>query len=233
MGPDVLLSFIGCLIRPVKILNLLNKRKKDQKGPIDLLYLCKNAEWMKKTSPEIKELRNQVEEALGRKLKTPKDFSFLGSSIWNVNHEMISPTTLKRLWGYIDGAEQTRGSTLDILSRFIGYRDWDDFLGHVDRSGDSDPILSFHIGIEELVPGDRVYVSWKPDRRCTFRYLGNATFIVEESKNSKLQKGDTFSTTLFILNEPLYLSNLVQGDNPPVPFVIGNRDGLCELERGK
>lgn len=197
------------------------------------MYLCKNAEWMKKTSPEIKELRNQVEEALGRKLKTPKDFSFLGSSIWNVNHEMISPTTLKRLWGYIDGAEQTRGSTLDILSRFIGYRDWDDFLGHVDRSGDSDPILSFHIGIEELVPGDRVYVSWKPDRRCTFRYLGNATFIVEESKNSKLQKGDTFSTTLFILNEPLYLSNLVQGDNPPVPFVIGNRDGLCELERGK
>lgn len=197
------------------------------------MYLCKKAEWMKKTSPEIKELRNQVEEALGRKLKTPKDFSFLGSSIWTVNHEMISPTTLKRLWGYIDGAEQTRGSTLDILSRFIGYRDWDDFLGHVDRSGDSDPILSFHIGIEELVPGDRVYVSWKPDRRCTFRYLGNATFIVEESKNSKLQKGDTFSTTLFILNEPLYLSNLVQGDNPPVPFVIGNRDGLCELERGK
>lgn len=188
---------------------------------------------MKKTSPEIKELRNQVEETLGRKLKTPKDFSFLSSSIWIVNHEMISPTTLKRLWGYIDGAEQTRGSTLDILSRFIGYRDWDDFLGHVDRSGDSDPILSFHIGIEELVPGDRVYVSWKPDRRCTFRYLGNATFIVEESKNSKLQKGDTFSTTLFILNEPLYLSNLVQGDNPPVPFVIGNRDGLCELERSK
>jgi hypothetical protein len=27
----------------------------------------------------------------------------------------------------------------------------------------------------------------------------------------------------------LYLNNLVQGNNPPVPFVVGNRDGLCEL----
>lgn len=186
---------------------------------------------MNKTCPEIIELKNQVENKMGRKMKTPKDFTLLGSSIWNSIHEMISPTTLKRLWGYIDGAEQTRVSTLDILSKFLEFKDWDDFMNHLDRSGDSDPVLSFHIGIEELVPGDRVFVSWKPDRRCTFRYLGNATFIVEKSQNSKLRKGDTFSTTLFILNEPLYLSNFVQGDNPPVPFVVGNRDGLCELQR--
>ena len=197
------------------------------------MYLCKRITLfrMKKTCPEIIELKNQVEDKMGRKMKTPKDFTLLGSSIWNSIHEMISPTTLKRLWGYIDGAEQTRVSTLDILSKFLEFKDWDDFMNHLDRGGDSDPVLSFHIGIEELVPGDRVFISWKPDRRCTFRYLGNATFIVEKSQNSKLRKGDTFSTTLFILNEPLYLSNFVQGDNPPVPFVVGNRDGLCELQR--
>jgi hypothetical protein len=33
------------------------------------------------------------------------------------------------------------------------------------------------------------------------------------------------------LHEPLYLNNLVQGNNPPVAFVVGNRDGLCEIER--
>lgn len=29
--------------------------------------------------------------------------------------------------------------------------------------------------------------------------------------------------------EPLYLNDLVQGDNLPVAFVVGNKDGLCEL----
>lgn len=67
--------------------------------------------------------------------------------------------------------------------------------------------------------------------RCTFRYLGDSQFVVEKAENSKLKVGNTFSASLFILGEPLFLSNLVQGGNPPVPFVVGNRDGLCEIEK--
>ena len=54
---------------------------------------------------------------------------------------------------------------------------------------------------------------------------------IETSVKRKMKVGDTFSTSLFILGEPLYLSDLVQGNNPPVDFVVGNRDGLCELEK--
>ena len=186
---------------------------------------------MKKTSPEIHELKKQVENRLKRKMKTPNDFIFLSGVVWERTHETISPTTLKRLWGYIDGADQTRSSTLDILSRSLGFQDWDDFLGNIDRSSGSDPVLSPHISADELNVGDRVSVSWKPDRRCVFRYLGDSRFIVEMAENSKLKVGDTFSASLFILHEPLYLNNLVQGNNPPVAFVVGNRDGLCEIER--
>lgn len=186
---------------------------------------------MKKTSPEIHELKKQVENRLKRKMKTPNDFIFLSGVVWERTHETISPTTLKRLWGYIDGADQTRSSTLDILSRSLGFQDWDDFLGHIDRSSGSDPVLSPHISADELNVGDRVSVSWKPDRRCVFRYLGDSRFIVEMAENSKLKVGNTFSASLFILHEPLYLNNLVQGNNPPVAFVVGNRDGLCEIER--
>jgi hypothetical protein len=186
---------------------------------------------MKKTSPEIHELKKQIENRLKRKMKTPNDFIFLSGVIWERTHETMSPTTLKRLWGYIEGADETRGSTLDILSRSLGYLDWDDFLKHIDRTSGSDPVVSKHISVDDLNIGDRVAVSWKPDRRCIFRYLGNAEFTVEQAENSKLKVGDTFSTTLFILHEPLYLNNLVQGNNPPVPFVVGNRDGLCEIEQ--
>ena len=186
---------------------------------------------MKKTSPEIHELKKQMELQLKRKMKTPSDFIFLSGVIWERTHENISPTTLKRLWGYIDGADTTRSSTLDILSRALGYQDWDDFLAKIDGLSGSDIVQSPHLSIDELKADDRVYVSWKPDRRCTFRYLGGSQFIVEKAENSKLKVGNTFNASLFILGEPLFLSNLVQGDNPPVPFVVGNRDGLCEIEK--
>ena len=186
---------------------------------------------MKKTSPEIYELKKQLEKRLRRKMKTPSDFIFLSGVVWERTHETISPTTLKRLWGYIDGAEETRTSTLDILSRTLGFEDWEAFLDVVRLDNGSDPVLSPHIGIDELAPGDRVSVSWKPDRRCVFRYLGDARFIVEQAENSKLKPGDTFCTTLFILNEPLYLNQLVQDGKPPVAFIVGKRNGLCEIER--
>lgn len=186
---------------------------------------------MKKTSPEIHELKKQVEKRLNRKMKTPSDFIFLSGVIWERTHETMSPTTLKRLWGYIDGADETRSSTLDILSRTLGFGDWDVFLKHLDTGGNSSPVQSLHFYARDLAPGDRIFVSWKPDRRCIFRYLGDSRFIVEKAENSKLKEGNTFSASLFILGEPLYLSELVQGNNPPVAFVIGNKDGLCELER--
>ena len=149
---------------------------------------------MQKTSPEISELKQQIEESVGRKMKTSNDFIFLSGTIWERTHENLSSSTLKRLWGYVDGPDTTRDSTLDILSRFLGFNDW-------------------------------------PDRRCTFRYLGDYCFIVEQAENSKLKVGNTFRCGLFILGEPLYLNDLVQGNNPPVAFVIGNKDGLCELEK--
>ena len=53
---------------------------------------------------------------------------------------------------------------------------------------------------------------------------------MEKAENSKLKEGNTFIASLFILGEPLYLNDLVQGKNPPIAFVIGNKDGLTELE---
>jgi hypothetical protein len=186
---------------------------------------------MQKTSPEISELKKRIENQLKRKVKTPNDFIFLSGAVWERTHQTMSPTTLKRLWGYIDGADKTRNSTLEILSQFLGFDNWDDFLKTIDNDNGSDPVTSPHINAEELNVGDRVSVSWKPNRRCTFRYLGDMKFIVEAAENSKLKVGNTFLASLFILGEPLYLSDLVQNDNPPMAFVVGNKDGLCELKK--
>lgn len=185
---------------------------------------------MQITNPEIEKLKITIEESLNRKIKTPKDFTFLTGAIWERTHETISTTTLKRLWGYVKGYDNTRDTTLDVLTRFMGYNNWEDFLSKIDGETNSATVLSPHVNANNLSVGDRVKVSWMPNRHCTFRYLGEKKFIVEKAQNSKLKVDDTFCCDFFILHEPLYLSNLIQNNNPPVDFAVGKKGGLCELE---
>ena len=72
-------------------------------------------------------LRELIEGTIERKMKTPKDFDFLSECIFEKFHERISPTTLKRIWGYLSESTTPRKSTLDILSNFVGYDNWKDF----------------------------------------------------------------------------------------------------------
>lgn len=62
---------------------------------------------MQKNNPEISELKQQIEESLGHKMKTSTDFTFLSGAIWERIHENLSASTLKRLWGYVDGGIET------------------------------------------------------------------------------------------------------------------------------
>jgi hypothetical protein len=78
-------------------------------------------------------LRNLIEEKVGRKMKTPKDFDFLAEQIFDKLHESVSATTLKRIWGYLTEPSTPRLSTLDLLAQFIDYKDWDSFC-HQDSS---------------------------------------------------------------------------------------------------
>ena len=75
----------------------------------------------------LAKLRELIEAVVERKMKTPKDFEFLSECIFEKFHERISPTTLKRLWGYLSETTTPRESTLDILSMFVGYDNWKDF----------------------------------------------------------------------------------------------------------
>jgi len=85
---------------------------------------------MYKQEEAISHLRDVVEIAIGRKMLTPKDFNFLSKAIFDKLHKSVSPTTLKRLWGYLSEPVIPRVSTLDIMAQFVGFKDWEDFCEH-------------------------------------------------------------------------------------------------------
>ncbi len=189
---------------------------------------------MEINSPEIYELRLRIEASIKRKIQTPADFDFLRGIIWERTHEQISTSTLKRLWGYVDGVDTARNSTLNVLSKSLGYNNWDDFVNKLklENQTNSDLVLSKSVASCDLSIGDILSIAWQPNRVCQLSYLGNDTFKIIKAENSKLKVGDTFRCGLFILGEPVYINELRQnnGTGEPKLFVIGNKSGLTKLK---
>ncbi len=186
-----------------------------------------------KYSPEIATLRMDIEREVKRRIRTPYDFEFLVGVIWERLHENISPTTLKRLWGYIDGADTTRRTTLCLLSQFLGYADWEAYLTALAQRTDveSEVFGGEGISINDLQAEEKIEVSWLPNRRCVFRYEGDARFTVIEAENAKLKVGDRFEAACFIIDKPLYIDRLVRGDEPPTAYVAGAKNGLLTAKK--
>ena len=182
-------------------------------------------------SPEIITLRKDIEQRMGQSLQTPYDFQLLIQHIWNERHMVISLSTIKRLWGYIDSSARPRLSTLNMLSQFLGYTDWNAYLAALELrcETESDLFKGEGISTADLSINDLIQVSWLPNRQCTFRYLGNNRFEVTESIHAKLQIGDTFDAIAFIIGKPMYLSNLKRQDGTTTSYVAGKRNGISHV----
>jgi hypothetical protein len=182
-------------------------------------------------SPEIKCLRSDLEQRVGQQLQSPADFQLLIQQIWEKNHAVLSLSTVKRLWGYVESNGAPRLSTLNTLAKFLDFADWNAYLVALEQRGGIESAMFTGEGIQtsELKKGDLIAVTWQPNRQCTFRYLGDNQFVVEESKNAKLQRGTTFSTARFMISQPMYLDNILLTDGTRTSYVAGKRNGLTSV----
>ena len=188
---------------------------------------------MHQHSPEIVALRRDIEKYIGYSLHTPNDFMHLLLLIWEEQHAVLSLSTIKRLWGYIDSNANPRISTLNTLAQFLGFADWNAYLVALEQRGGIESAMFTGEGIQtsELKKGDLIAVTWQPNRQCTFRYLGDNQFVVDESKNAKLQRGTTFSAARFIISQPMYLDNILLADGTRTSYVAGKRNGLTSVTK--
>ena len=182
-------------------------------------------------SPEIKCLRSDLEQRVGQQLQSPADFQLLIQQIWEKNHAVLSLSTIKRLWGYVESNGAPRLSTLNTLAQFLGFTDWNAYLVALEQRGGIESAMFTGEGIQtaDLQVGDKIAVAWQPNRQCTFRYIGDNQFVVEESKNAKLQQGTIFSAARFMIGQPMYLDNILLADGTRTSYVAGKRNGLTSV----
>lgn len=178
--------------------------------------------------PEIEELKSRVEQKYGRLLSTTTDFEEFSYTLQKSLNRTISPSTLKRIWGYVNDVHKTRKFTLDILACYLGYENFDQFVTWLKTSAryNSSFFNAGQLTSEELQAGQRVQIGWSPNRLLVLEYLGESLYEVKEARNSKLLPGDRFVTGCFIMRQPLLLPYIVRDGERTAPFIAGRNGGL-------
>ena len=64
-----------------------------------------------------------------------------------LNRKPLKPVALKKIMGYLTGAESPKKETLDKISLFVGFQDWNSFREAL--HGDNDGPLSLKDGINK------------------------------------------------------------------------------------
>ena len=170
-----------------------------------------------------------IDEMMGHRMQTPKDFEQLRDRIYIRQHVLISTSTLKRVWGYLDSKSKPRMTTLNTLAFFLGYTDYAAFCQSLGDDGQSpsSPVVSRHINVrDELMENEELTLYWQPGRVCRVRYLGNLQFQVVSSERTRLQAEDYFQCSLIVEGEPLYLTNLLQKGHLATNYVCGKNGGV-------
>lgn len=184
-----------------------------------------------KEIPELNYLLREVEQKYGRRLSTSTDFEALSVVIEREINELLSASTLKRLWGYVTSNPVPRATTLDILSRFLGKRDFISFCNGLKNSPayESSFFSAKFVPSSSLEKNTTITVGWNPNRVVTLRYLGDFKYRVIKSENSHLEVDDEFELASFILGYPLYIQRILRKGAYTPSYIAGASDGLTVL----
>ena len=194
-----------------------------------MFNFANNIQFMSDKDKYVKLLTGDVEERLGRGMLSPKDFEYLHGIITSELNESVSVSTLKRLWGYSKYLSSPSVSILSILCRLVGYRDWEDYRANREKEDNAPSAIVLNDKITvatDLEVGDRIRLTWAPQRVCDIQYHGDGDFEVLASQNTEIKAGDWFCCSLIVSGEPLWLSNLRQYGKAPVAYVCGKQGGV-------
>ncbi len=178
-----------------------------------------------------KELIKKIEKKFGRQLRYSQECEALVEAIYEETGERLGISTLKRIFGFVGHHVIPRASTMDIIAQYVGYPNYNLLLKDM---GNDTEISAFtpvdEIVISKLSEGTQIQFTYHPNRLIVMTYLGNSNFIVNESINSKLQKGDTVKITHLVLGYELVVLDVSRDGISLGSYTAAKQGGLTSLE---
>lgn len=141
----------------------------------------------------------------------------------------VSANTLKRAFGIIHSTSNTSQYTLDVIAKYIGYIDWDDFIKN-DVPKTSDFNCNAIVSLNTVEIGHSVKFSYSPNRKVSMKSIGHGRFSITESINSKLHVGDIVTALQIVPDHPLEFTSVVRNGKDLGVFTAGIHDGITAID---
>lgn len=178
-----------------------------------------------------KHIRSKIESVFGKEIRYPLDCEALSRDIEQKCNERVSASTLKRFFGFVAGTEP-RTYTLDVIAKYIGLKNWDEYLDSLVEKNDSSEFTTIvEIKIGDFAINDVYEFCYEPMRMVTFQYIGDGKFVVIKSVNSKLQKDDIFVFSSITTDYPLLISSVVRKNMNLGALTLGKISGITSIRK--
>ncbi len=146
----------------------------------------------------------------------------------------VSEATVKRMFGLVGLTERNRTphtSTMDIVAKYLGYECYKDLLREIGEGDFSSEFTSMQsIDVKDLDEGTQIQLCYEPSRTIVMTYLGDGQFMINETKNSKLQKGDRIKLTHLVQGQEMIVSEVIRDGRSLGGYRAAKDGGLTSLE---
>lgn len=176
-------------------------------------------------------IKHMIQERFNSPIQYPQQCEALAMAIQEATGQTLGTTTLKRMLGFVNGPAKARPSSLDILAQYLGYPDYNLLAKDLGEDADiSDFRVVESIDSADLEPGEQIQVTYHPNRLLVLSYLGENKYLVNESRGSKLMKGDTLMIAGFYVGFELLISDVERDKKHLGSYQAAKQGGLTGVE---
>ena len=180
---------------------------------------------------KLNQLRHAVEETFGRTPGSPTDFNNLSYEIHLNTKNKIGVSTLKRFWGYVNSTHSATYTTLSVLARYAGFRDWDAFCAQYKNDKDSDFSSVRLLIAAKLSLKSVVHAEWSQEKWLRIKKIDHpSAFEVLESNNIKLLPGDTVNIDTLIIGEKFIATDCCRVGVDLGTYIGARSEGIASIK---
>jgi len=175
-------------------------------------------------------IKKKIELKSGLKVRYIRDCNALAEKISAECHCSISGSTMRRLFGLGGGNGEPRAYTLDIISTYLGYGNWDALLDSFSTATKPEKLIN-ELKPAKLKVGEKFELSYKPATVIVIEYLNKSRFKVLTVKNSRLKEGDIFKASVITLHHPLFILDVEGTTGQEGRLIEGKISGVTSIKK--
>ena len=172
-----------------------------------------------------------IEAKFSSPLQYPQQCEALAMAIKDATGQTLGTTTLKRMMGFVNGPASPRLSSLDIIAQYLGYPDYDLLAKDIGQDADISDFREVEsLDSANLEPGEQIQLTYQPNRLLVLTYIGDNKYVVNESRGSKLLKGDKLMIAGFYVGFTLLISDVERSGRHFGSYQAAKQGGLTSVE---